>query len=423
MPVFLLRFFMERKQCSVDGCRFPTFDNWKCVFHCGKEDWYAEKRGADGKVERDWEISGKDGRIAQFWTAIREEKMANKDYNFSGYVFPEFEEIPHGDTKQRSVTKKQKQISVSYTNKAMNFWGAGEAIAFSEKTNFRKATFSGLVDFMSAVFWKGAAFGSANFSEEAYFVHTTFSEKTEFDSASFFETIYFIGTEFLGKATFVHTRFLGETHFGAAQFAENADFSHAKCLGWMDFTSVEFSGGADFSSARFSQEYQTMFEDIEFNLFNRNSDSFDSFRNVLFSSLVTFRRCDLSRVSFIDSNVEKVSLDECQFGYLLPVWKRNGQKEVVFKETVLRKVLWDAYKALNNPDSGSDEFEGVETRYRQFKKNFEEKRDWESAGDFYHGEMLMRLKKYGAERSKKSFGIPWWNPLVESPADMVSPFS
>ena len=69
-------------------------------------------------------------------------------------------------------------------------------------------------------------------------------------------------------------------------------------------------------------------------------------------------------------------------------------------------MLWDAKEVLRNPHATANDFENVEIRYRQFKKNFEEKRDWESAGDFYHGEMLMRLKKYCAERVEKSSTPP-----------------
>lgn len=82
-----------------------------------------------------------------------------------------------------------------------------------------------------------------------------------------------------------------------------------------------------------------------------------------------------------------------------------------FEKNEPRKILWDAKQVSEKKYASAIDFENVENRYRQFKKNFEEKRDWESAGDFYHGEMLMRLFKYSAERREKSWGFSWWNPL------------
>ena len=54
-----------------------------------------DKTDTHGKRYRDWSRSGK--KIAEFWREIREKKMANSDYNFSSYVFPEFEKYSNED--------------------------------------------------------------------------------------------------------------------------------------------------------------------------------------------------------------------------------------------------------------------------------------------------------------------------------------
>ena len=78
--VFHCFFISMSKICSADKCSFSTFeDNEKCIFHCEKNDWFEEKRDADGKMYRDWIRSNNDGRIAEFWKLIREKKMAKED--------------------------------------------------------------------------------------------------------------------------------------------------------------------------------------------------------------------------------------------------------------------------------------------------------------------------------------------------------
>ncbi len=73
--------------CVYPGCSRTTYENNdKCIFHYEKDDWFIEDKHGD----RDWSAS--QDKIKEFWEKIRDEKMATNDYDFSGFIFPEFEE-------------------------------------------------------------------------------------------------------------------------------------------------------------------------------------------------------------------------------------------------------------------------------------------------------------------------------------------
>lgn len=340
--------------------------------------------GSDGKSLRDWTKSRENGQIEKFWRAIREKKMANEDYDFSKYTFPDFEKFAYSN----DVVKPDRSKGEMYytTKKTLNFWKkeTEQEMVFSQMISFRKAIFLGWADFRCITF-----------NEEASFKYATFTQKADFGWVNFLE-----------RADFERTRFQGETSFWETGFLSITNFD------W----------------ARFSKQDQTIFEHTAFIecQYDPKSPSV-TFKDIVFPALVTFRRSDLSRASFTDSNIEEVHFDECDFG-CLRVNPNKHNKDCPFVKSEPRKILWDAkcispsFASVSNriwqtivfwkqtEMVEAKQFENVETRYRQFKKNFEEKRDWESAGDFYHGEMLMRLMKYRSERAEKSQQAYWWDP-------------
>ena len=69
--------------------------------------------------------------VADFWEAIREEKMAKGDYNFSKFVFPEFEE-----------DDEFYETSTEYSMKDTNFWYKDTKLEFVEEVDFSGAIFT-----------------------------------------------------------------------------------------------------------------------------------------------------------------------------------------------------------------------------------------------------------------------------------------
>ncbi len=154
----------------------------------------------------------------------------------------------------------------------------------------------------------------------------------------------------------------------------------------------------NFIQTIFSKTHQTKFENIKF---KKNS----KFQGIIFSEKVLFKNCDLSEVSFLNSNIEKVQFDECTF-----ITDKNKKVKEGFiarqftKLLDFRKILYDEELILKNKKATTNDFEKVETLYRQFKKNFDNKKDYQMADDFYQGEMEMRLRKFKKEKTKEKSG-------------------
>lgn len=87
---------------------------------------------------------------------------------------------------------------------------------------------------------------------------------------------------------------------------------------------------------------------------------------------VSFKHLSLKNASFKDCDVESLSTSNVQFGL------ENG------------RVLFQNEK---DPELSFDEIGSI---YRQFKKNFKTKHDWDLAGKFYVSEMEMRRKSHNA---------------------------
>lgn len=288
--------------------------------------------------------------------------MANKDYDFSGYIFPIFAQTSlFANLEKKEITENGVQKQWYCAKNDVNFWMAGEPLLFGEKVTFLFAMFVG----------------------EAYFENTTFLGTADFEYTVFRGTASFDSTKFLSHASFESTTFRGKASFKSAKFSGNAFFQGATFAGTANFGSTTFAEMVLFDNATFSEKHMSYFRNTTF------SFPPSSFQEILFPPTVIFKGCDLSSVSFTDANIEQARFEECKFE--------------IHWDDINTKLFWGVPAA-------SELYRNAETRYRQFKKNFEEKRDWESEGDFYHHEMLMRLMKYGAERREVAKAMPWWNP-------------
>ena len=379
-------------KCSICG-REDEFsrESEKCIFHCAKtaeNGWYqqnGEKKKWNKKL------------VKEFWTQIRTKKMAKKDYNFSRFIFPEFEDIFY--IVKKSVSKtiqlsdgRKKTIIIYRTNEAVNFWDSGNELGFSG----------------------GANFSEANFSGEADFSRTEFSEKANFIGAKFSEKVEFIDSNFFGEVSFLKANFFGETYFFSANFFERTYFLYTKFSGEVYFGNANFSGEAYFRYASFSNTHATLFEKTKFQGFQENQQKIlpALLRNIDFPESVKFRQTDLSRVSFLDSNLEKAHFENCSWGYLKPSAQQVNQGEILkFQKSASRNILWNEWVKEEDDDEcvkekDDDEcvkekdFAKIEILNRQLKKNFEEKKDYETAGDFHLGEMAMRRQKFRQERKE-----------------------
>ena len=337
----MLAKYCPKHTCDICGKKDKfSQESEKCIFHCAKtakNGWY--EQNGEKKI---WN----EEFVQDFWDKIRTEKMAKPDYDFSRFIFPEFEDITSNLKESGSKTIKlsdgrEKTIIIYRIYKSGNFWKPSIAFLFNSEMNFGYA-------------------------------------------------------KFLGEANFRDIEFRGKTNFRATEFFEKANFMNAKFSEEVDFWCTNFSEEADFSHANFSHTYVTLFEETKFQSFQEGKQKIPSafFRNIDFPETVKFRQTDLSRVSFLDSNLEKARFDYCSWGYLKPSVDEHGNPE--FQKYESRNILWDEWVKEEKKD-----FAKVENLNRQLKKNFEEKKDYETAGDFHLGEMAMRRQKFRQEREKK----------------------
>ena len=236
---------------------------------------------------------------------------------------------------------------------------------FNAQCIFREAKFTQWADFIEVTFVQGANFTGATFTQGAEFIGATFTQKANF-----------VGAGFTQGANFGHAAFTQEADFGGATFTQEADFSGATFTQEANFGHAAFSGEATLWETTFRNDgegvgpvfSQARFEKPERAVF---------YGNHLGQAL--FHNCDVS--NFVFSNVE---------------WRRrkNG-KRMVFEEVV--SLEGGAAVDLRLKEGSGDErnYGLIAELYQQLKKNFDDRRDYWTAGDFHWGEMEMKCLSSG----------------------------
>jgi hypothetical protein len=191
-------------------------------------------------------------------------------------------------------------------------------------------------------------FEEAKFSKDAYFTGAEFSGDAVFWRANFSENAYFWGVKFFEYATFEEAEFSGNTHFEGAEFRQRADFSRVETA--KDAT-------VNFQRIRLLKPQQVFFHHV-----------------------------DLSRWSFLDTDLRRIDFDDVTWGTIRRLLSR-------------RTALFDELNVSNQ----KDELAKVERLYRHLKQNYESQRDYGRAGDFYYGEMEMKRRQLNPLGQ-----IPFW---------------
>jgi uncharacterized protein YjbI with pentapeptide repeats len=181
-------------------------------------------------------------------------------------------------------------------------------------TTFSGVTFLKNVSFFGSLFLSGTFFhivgfqGDAIFNEtrleEFEFVRITFEKKALFQFAEF-QKGYFRGViEFVDKADFSYARFSDVEFSPKTVFRERADFSHCIFQSRTLLHIQEFGYYTSFNSALFEEQDKTIF-DVE----------------------------DLSKVSFIDSDISRISFKQN------PKWGSEIRFQI-FDERLLEQSLF-----------------------------------------------------------------------------------
>lgn len=291
-----------------------------------------------------------------------------------------------------------------------SFSGAG----FKAYADFTYAAFADTADFEATFFEDNANFGHTVFGAGADFSETSFAKGTNFSRATFAETASFIETEFIGPTHFVSTRFddcavFVETDFNDSAdfrfstFTEDADFSGSEFLEGADFGRTSFSGGADFGYTTFAAKADfkgaTFFGKTVFfppdsglnpSIF---SEAEVDFRAVIINPLdaLTIRDVDLTKCRFQGTDLRKAEITNASWP------KISGTRFGVYDEIAPLE------------EGQTRAWSHIEKVYRELKQNYEDRRDYERAGDFHHGEKEMRRKNPATGYGLKLLLYVYWS--------------
>jgi len=306
--------------------------------------------------------------------------------DFSGFIFS------GSDYRGREFVAQCGFDHATFTQGA-NFWGAAfkqnaafQGATFTQEANFYFVTFKQSADFGGVTFTRGAnfeharftqdaRFSSARFAHDALFYGATFTSDIRFDHAEFTRRANFFGATFARGANFFAAEFAQDADFSYAAFAQRAEFSLSTFAGTVDFQVARFTGGAEFKQTQFTRDCQDKGHEPG-PVFS--SAVFEEPGNVVFSRTylgrALFHNCDVSRMNFS-----------------VVTWcKRSNGKRMVFDEAVDPRHKAATALRLREDDLNPRNYRLIAELYQQLKKNYDDRRDYWTAGDFHYGEMEMK---------------------------------
>jgi uncharacterized protein YjbI with pentapeptide repeats len=246
---------------------------------------------------------------------------------------------------------------------------------FTQEADFRFATFTQNAHFINVVFVQDVDFTCAEFTEYANFSGTTFKQNADFSGAKVRRDTNFYETTFAQNATFNHATFTQNVEFLKATFTQDVDFGGSTFGGMVDLHRARFVGMPSFERTNFMEHPQG--KDHEPGPVFAGA-TFEQPEKVVFNGTylghVLFHDCDVSRMNFSDV-----------------VWrKRANGKWMVFDEVIdpQHGAAWALRPPEGNPNPRN--YRLIAELYQQLKKNYDDQRDYWTAGDFHYGEMEMK---------------------------------
>lgn len=281
---------------------------------------------------------------------------------------------------------------------------------FCVKCIFNRATFVGPADFFGAVFEEAAIFSEVVFLGQASFLCAAFLKEAVFDWATFAQGATFTTARFTNDAKFQGARFGAASDFNGAVFTQDALFSSALFMHDSYFNVIRPNVPAVSEKSTTNKDEPTRWPFLA-TVFERRAD----FRGATFKKRVEFRqtrfleddsatpglifslaRFDEPRlVVFYKTYLGQALLHNCdvsEFLFANVRWReRDNGKRMVFDEEKTLRLDQEATVALLS-DAGPDErnYGLIAELYQQLKKNYDDRKDYWTAGDFHYGEMEMK---------------------------------
>ncbi len=257
---------------------------------------------------------------------------------------------------------------------------------------------------------RGACFWCFVFPRVESFGGETFEEDADFTLAIFHGEAHFTRTVFKGRASFRSCVFRNAVYFGGAMFEKEADFADATFETVADFQGTRFKTAAKFCVARFNGRTRFSGRDEDSAAKGRGfipifAGTEVDFRGVVMPSSedLAFVEADLGKCRLLDTDLRKVHFADVS-------WTRIGDRHGVYEEVVHLK---------NNEGRP---WGRIEQLYRALKQNYEDRRDYERAGDFHYGEKEARRRNGQTPLGLRilltvywllsGYGERYWRPLL-----------
>jgi uncharacterized protein YjbI with pentapeptide repeats len=352
--------------CNFSHCYFPS--NYDCrnlkkafEFNC----YFYEAKFSGNAVFEKADFWNADFSNAKFYG-----EAIFKRANFGGANFVEVE-----FSREANFSGAKFSWYADFTEAKFARDADFQGTEFYINANFSEVKFSGEAKFLEAKFYKDADFRVADFSKGANFLKAKFSQVANFVRAKFFGVIGFLSAEFSGEANFQGAEFSEGASFWEAKFYGNAYFGGTKFFGKIDFNTAEFRQRADFSGVETAENATVNFQWVR----------------LLKPQQVFFHHVDLSRWSFLDTDLRRIDFNDVTWGTIRRLWSR-------------RTAIFDEIRVSNEKVKVPKEYLAkVERLYRHLKQNYESQRDYGRAGDFYYGEMEMKRRQLNPLGQ-----IPFW---------------
>lgn len=383
------------------------------LFKVDKSNWLSETN--DGHPI--WDMD----KVNKFWKYIEIEKINKNDYIFNDFKFPTFSNTPvlmASDTQSNFFFKvfgsngKLIKSKILFTNCTFqgdtNFLGAapGEKtipdnmILVENNISFTKCIFEKEFRIRGQHFLKNFNISDCHFHGDFHILFSSFKGLSYIHSSTFYKNFNYVLNTHFGRLDIASNTFNNLTFLGQNTYFSNLSFSN-EVNGKITFNTNTYKSGfslhhsfLNHSSFFQDEKYSSAnFQDIEF---SNKKHSFEKihlsdkstikFRNALFPKSAIFHNCDIYKMSFTNSDVTEVKFSSCNWD--------SKRRLIIFDEKEKKDSII--------------ELKQLENLYRQFKKNFENFKDWELSGKAYISEMTIRKKRHWKEKNYLS----WWIFLI-----------
>ena len=279
---------------------------------------------------------------------------------------------------------------------------------FTQAADFSHANFEHEAEFYDVRFTQQANFGGTVFEDKANFLDAIFSFEADFQTARFKDDAYFYGAKFMKDVNFRGTKFTRRALFVSAEFLQDADFGRSGERNDEDRKNCVFAGPAEFGDARFAgtvgfrrTEFRYLLDgnrDPLYTFSDRDGPAGADFSGVKFEKPeeVTFYQTRLDRALFHNCDVSRVRFSDVSWR------KRASGRSMVFDEAISPQNAIVSFGGALKPTSGDNNnplnYRLIAELYQRLKRNYDEQKDYWTAGDFHYGEMEMK-RLYGAPRT------------------------